>query len=86
MRFYSVAISSDRGSIFYFTGRKGPQRFGATRSRLLQVVAGFGRVFIMFTLGALFAVIAISRLSLLVDRSRFVLETILALVAPLMPG
>jgi hypothetical protein len=71
---------------FYFTGRKGAQRFGATRGRLLQVVAGFGRVFIMFTLGALFAVIAISRLSLLVDRSRFILETILALVASLMPG
>ena len=37
-------------------------------------------------MGALFAVIAISRLSLLVDRSRFIFETILTLVVPMVPG
>jgi hypothetical protein len=37
---------------------------------------GFGGVFLMFTFGALFATTAISRVSLLVDRVRFIIETI----------
>jgi hypothetical protein len=42
----------------------------------VRLTAGFGRVFIMCTFGALFATAAISRFSLLVDRVRFLLETL----------
>lgn len=44
--------------------------------QVVRLTAGFGRVFIMCTFGALFATAAISRFSLLVDRIRFLLETL----------
>ncbi len=63
---------------FYFTGREGVAdgRLGC----LLRFSSGFGRVFIMLTFGVLFASIAMSRLSLLVERVRFLLETLWSLI------
>lgn len=46
--------------------------------RIVHVSRGFGKVFLMFTFGALFATTAISYMSLLVDRIRFIIETIWA--------
>jgi hypothetical protein len=59
---------------FYFAQEKKgrPVSQGA-----LRLAAGFGKVFLMFTFGALFATAAISRISLLVDRFRFLVETVL---------
>ena len=65
---------------FYFTTGKGAQDLGTVRSRLLYVAAGFGKVFIMFAFGALFATAAISRISLLVDRVRFIIQVVLTYV------
>jgi hypothetical protein len=65
-------------SLLYFTftvGRRG-QKLERARNWVMQSAAGFGRVFIMFTFGALFATAAISRIALLVDRVRFVVETV----------
>ena len=63
---------------FYFTGRG--ETNGGRLGCLLRFSSGFGRVFIMLTFGVLFASIAISRLSLLVERVRFILETLWSLV------
>jgi hypothetical protein len=71
---------------FHFTARRGGRRFAGVRGRGLQVIAAFGRVFIMVTMGALFAVAAISRLSLLVDRIRFLIEAILPILGPVATG
>jgi hypothetical protein len=49
---------------------------GRVLDRIVYVSIGFGRVFLMFTFGALFATTAISYISLLVDRIRFIIETI----------
>jgi hypothetical protein len=46
------------------------------RRQVLHLSTAFGKVFIMFAFGALFATAAISRISLLVDRVRFIIETI----------
>jgi hypothetical protein len=46
------------------------------RDRIVRLSTGFGKVFIMFTLGALFATAAISYISLLVDRVRFIIDTL----------
>jgi hypothetical protein len=46
--------------------------------RTVYVSRGFGKVFLMFTFGALFATAATSYMSLLVDRIRFIIETIWA--------
>ena len=46
------------------------------RNRALQVAAGFGKVFITITLGALYATTAVTRVALLVDRVRFLIETV----------
>ena len=70
---------------FHFTAKRGGQRFAGIRGRGLQVIAGFGRVFIMFTLGALFAVAAISRISLLVDRVRFLIEALWSVLGGFAP-
>jgi hypothetical protein len=40
------------------------------------VASGFGRVFIMFTVGALLASTSISFFAILVDRIRFLVETL----------
>jgi hypothetical protein len=66
----------------YFTIGKAETRAGKVRGRALQVAAGFGKVFIMFTFGALFATTAVTRIALLVDRVRFLIET----VRPYIPG
>ena len=44
--------------------------------QIVQLSTGFGKVFLMFTFGALFAMTAISRISLLADRIRFLIETV----------
>jgi len=49
---------------------------------LVQVASGFGRVFIMFTVGALLATTSISLLSVLVERIRFLVETLWSWVIP----
>jgi hypothetical protein len=66
---------------FYFTTEGGSRRTAGLRSRVVRLFAGFGRVFIMFTFGALFAMTAISRISLLVDRIRFIVDTLYSLVS-----
>lgn len=60
---------------FYFTTSRGRRRERA-HDGMMQLATGFGKVFIMFTFGALFASAAISRIALLIDRIRFVIETI----------
>jgi hypothetical protein len=50
------------------------------RDQVLQLSIGFGKVFMMFTFGALFAAAAISRISLLADRVRFMIETLWSLL------
>jgi hypothetical protein len=61
-------------------GRSPLRGMGTALTRIwpqaVRLTAGFGRVFIMFTFGALFATTAISRFSLLVDRVRFLVETL----------
>jgi hypothetical protein len=59
---------------FYFT--RGQERHPVARGAV-HLAAGFGKVFLMFTFGALFATAAISRISLLVDRFRFLVETVM---------
>ena len=70
---------------FTFTAGTGERRAAArpsaeVRGRMLDgvvhVARGFGRVFLMFTLGALFAMTALSFLSVLVERIRFIVETL----------
>jgi hypothetical protein len=58
---------------FYFSAKPGA---GTARSRLVHSVAAFGKVCIMFTFGALFAMAAITRIASLVDRLRFLVETV----------
>lgn len=55
---------------FTFTAR-GQSRLTRLRSRLVQVGAGMGRWFLMFTFGALFGSLVMSRISLLVERVTF---------------
>jgi len=61
---------------FYYTVGSGSKRLARLRGGILQLFVGFGRVFLMFTFGALFAAATISRLSLLVGRLRFIVDTI----------
>ena len=61
---------------FTYTSASGGKRFARLGGGLLQLFSGFGRVFMMFTFGALFATTAISRISLLVGRLRYILDTI----------
>ena len=65
-------------SYFYFTtgSRSAQSRWSAFRERAVHLASGFGKVFIMFTFGALFATSAITFVSLLIDRVRFVVDTI----------
>jgi hypothetical protein len=49
---------------------------------IVQVASGFGKVFIMFTVGALLATTSISLLAVLVDRIRFLVETLWSWVIP----
>jgi hypothetical protein len=59
---------------FYFTTSRGGRRLERAHDGMVQLAAGFGKVFIMFTFGALFASAAISRIALLIDRIRFIIE------------
>ncbi len=61
---------------FYFNTEGGSRRIARLRDPILRLATGFGKVFIMFTFGALFAMTAITRISLLVDRVRFIIVTI----------
>jgi hypothetical protein len=72
-------------TLLYFTYTTGHSNGQVgTRGRWLdgtvRVARGFGKVFLMFTLGALFAVTSLSYLSLAVDRIRFIIETLWALL------
>lgn len=68
---------------FYFSTESGSRRAARLGNQVIRLAAGFGKVFIMFTFGALFATAAISRMSLLVDRVRFIIVTILSFVPEL---
>jgi hypothetical protein len=64
---------------FYFTSRENASSAsagGRFLNGVIQVARGFGRVFIMFTFGALLATTSISYISVLVDRIRFLIETL----------
>jgi hypothetical protein len=63
---------------FCFGTEKGSRFVTRLRDPVLRLATGFGKVFIMFTFGALFATTAISRISLLADRVRFIIVTIFA--------
>jgi hypothetical protein len=68
---------------FYFTVGRGSQRLERARGWVMDLAAGFGKVFVMFTFGALFSAAAISRIALLVDRIRFIIETVLPYIPSL---
>jgi hypothetical protein len=68
---------------FYFSTEGGSQGIARLRSPILRLATGFGKVFMMFTFGALFATTAISRISLLIDRVRFILVTVWSFVPEL---
>jgi hypothetical protein len=59
-------------------GRPGRRLVGG----IVQVASGFGRVFIMFTVGALLATTGISLFAVLVDRIRFLVETLWFWIVP----
>lgn len=61
---------------FYFNTEGGSRRLAGLRDPILSLSTGFGKVFMMFTFGAIFATTAISRLSLLADRIRFLIQTV----------
>jgi len=61
---------------FYFHTEGGSRRLAALRDPILNLSTGFGKVFMMFTFGAIFATTAISCLSLLADRIRFLILTL----------
>jgi hypothetical protein len=70
---------------FSYTVGTGPQDGRAGRrlvDGIVQVASGFGRVFIMFTVGALLATTSISFFAVLVERIRFVVETLWSWVIP----
>jgi hypothetical protein len=67
---------------FTFTTARGATPLEKTGGRIQQIAAGFGKVFVLFTFGALFATGSISRVALLVDRVRFLIETL----RPYIPG
>jgi hypothetical protein len=85
----ALVIIGTISTLLYFTftagtgdGRAadGPDRARRRLGRLLdgtvQVARGFGKVFLMFTLGALFAMTSLSYLAALADRIRFIIETV----------
>lgn len=61
---------------FYFHTEGGSQRLAALRDPILNLATGFGKVFMMFAFGTLFASIAMTCLSLLADRIRFLILTV----------
>lgn len=64
-------------TLLYFTFTVGGQsRLGRTRGRLVQVGAGVGRWFLTFTFGALFGSLVMSRISLLVERTTFLMNVL----------
>jgi hypothetical protein len=60
---------------FTFTAR-GQSRLTRLRGRVVQVGAGMGRWFLMFTFGALFGSLVMSRVSLLVERVTFLMNVL----------
>jgi hypothetical protein len=72
-----VAVGTVSSLLYFtFTTSTGESNLEKTGGRIRQVAGGFGKIFIMFTFGALFATGAISRIALLVDRIRFLIETL----------
>ena len=63
---------------FYFQTGGGSQRVARILGPVIEPFSQIGKLFIMTTFGALFATTAISRISLLVDRVRFLVSTLLS--------
>lgn len=64
-------------TLIYFTFTAGGQsRLGRLRGGLVRVGAGVGRWFLMFTFGALFGSMVMSRVSLLVERITFLMNVL----------
>ena len=68
---YSMGTGSNEG-------RAGRRLVGG----IVQVASGFGKVFVMFTVGVLLASTSISFFAVLVDRIRFLVETLWFWVVP----
>jgi hypothetical protein len=68
----------------YTTGHSGQAvRLGRRLvDAVVRMATGFGKVFVMFTVGALLATTSISFLAALVDRIRFLVETLWSWVTP----
>ena len=64
------------------TGRQDGRPGRRVVDGIVQVASGFGKVFIMFTVGALLATTAISFFAVLVERLRFLVETLWSWVIP----
>lgn len=79
-----IVVGTVSTLLYFYFSTEGGSRFAARlRDPILRLATGFGQVFIMFTFGALFATTTISRLSLLVDRLRFIIVTIWSFVPEL---
>jgi len=64
-------------TLLYFTFTAGGQtRLGRWGGRVVQIGAGVGRWFLMFTFGALFGSLVTSRVSLLVERITFLMQVL----------
>jgi len=64
-------------TLLYFTFTAGGQsRLGRLSGRFVQISAGVGRWFLMFTFGALFGSLVMSRISLLVERITFLMNVL----------
>jgi hypothetical protein len=64
----------------FTTGTGGTSGRGRLLDGTVHVARGFGKVFLQFTLGALFAMTSLSYLAVLVDRVRFLIETLWGLL------
>jgi len=63
---------------FHFGARE--RRKGEGRSRLSTITAAVGKVFIAITLGAVFAGVLTAAITALIERSDFIISTIMSLV------
>lgn len=67
-----IIVLGTVGTLFYFTfAVRAPGPLGGLREGLVRFWAGMGRLMIIFTLGALFANTASSRVALLISRLQF---------------
>jgi hypothetical protein len=72
--------TADAGARSETRAPSGTRARGRLLDGLVRTARGFGKVFLTFTFGALFAMSSLSFLSLLVDRVRFIIETLWALL------